>query len=210
MNFTPPAASHSIFSPGKWVGAAVLGASMLAWGGAAAQSDAAIAEVAMREPWVQQLAVLQSLSVPITNAEMPVPPELVDALAGLETAIGDYEERVDRVIDRLAADPQFAYSAAKTSLGLADRLTDAHDRFDKVYAILGVPDRPDVIEAQASLARLRDILQEHTAFEDDVMRALGAGSRTQIIALATRWWNGEERAIAVKKLVAELRQTIGR
>ena len=198
-------------SLGRWVGAGLLGASILAWSGlAVAQSDAAIPEVAMREPWVQQLAVLQSLSVPITNAETPVRPELVDALAGLETAIGDYEERVDRVIDRLAADPQFAYSAAKTSLGLANRLTDAHDRFDKVYAILGVPDRPDVVEAQASLARLRDILQEHTAFEDDVMRALGAGSRTQIIALATRWWNGEERAIAVKKLVAELRQTIGR
>jgi hypothetical protein len=37
------------------------------------------------------------------------------------------------------------------------------------------------------------------------MRALGSGSRQQIVELATRWWNGEERAIAVKKFVAELR-----
>ena len=67
-------------SLGRWVGAGLLGASILAWSGlAVAQSDAAIPEVAMREPWVQQLAVLQSLSVPITNAETPVRPVVKQA-----------------------------------------------------------------------------------------------------------------------------------
>jgi hypothetical protein len=28
------------------------------------------------------------------------------------------------------------------------------------------------------------------------------------VELATRWWNGEERAIAVKKLVADLREKL--
>ena len=193
----------------SWVSAAVLGGSILAWSGAAAaQSDAAIPETAMREPWVQQLAVLQSLSVPITNADTAVREELADTLAGLEASVAAFEERVDRVIDRLVADPQFAYAAAKTSSGLADQLTDALDRFERIYGVLGVRDRADVNDAQTSLLRLRDILQEHSAFEDDVMRALGAGSRQQIIALATRWWNGEERAIAVKKQAAELRQSL--
>ncbi len=196
-------------SLGRWVGAGLLGASILAWSClAGAQSDAAIPEVAMREPWVQQLAVLRSLSVPISTADAAVQADLAVALAALEASIADYEERVDRVIDRLVADPQFAYSAAMTATGLADRLTDALARLDKVHAILGVRDRPDVVDARASLARLRDILLEHSAFKDDVMRALGGGSRTQIIALATRWWNGEERAIAVKKLAAELRQNL--
>ena len=194
---------------GNWVSAAVLGGSFLAWSGAAAaQSDAAIPEATMREPWVQQLAVLQSLSVPITNADTAVREQLADALAGLEASVAAFEERVDRVIDRLVADPQFAYAAAKTSSELADQITDALGRFERIYGVLGVRDRADVNDAQTSLLRLRDILQEHSAFEDDVMRALGGGSRQQIIALATRWWNGEERAIAVKKQAAELRQSL--
>jgi hypothetical protein len=41
-----------------------------------------------------------------------------------------------------------------------------------------------------------------------VIRIRASAARQEIVGLATRWWNGEERAIAVKKLVADLRQTL--
>jgi hypothetical protein len=77
-----------------------------------------------------------------------------------------------------------------------------------LYTVLGVQERADVRAAQASLDTLRKILQDKMPFERDVERALGSGTRQQRVELATRWWNGEERAIAVKKLVADLREQL--
>ena len=183
--------------------------SILLWSAtAAAQSDAAIPESTMRDPWEQQLGVLQSLSPSIASIDAGVRAELADALAGVEASVGEFEGQVDRLIDRFVADPQFAYAAARTSTVLAARLTDTHGRLDAFYTALGVRERADVRAAQASLGNLRDILNDQSRFEEDVMRALGAGSREQIIALATRWWRGEEQAIAVKKLVLELRHKL--
>jgi hypothetical protein len=39
-------------------------------------------------------------------------------------------------------------------------------------------------------------------------RVRASSSQQQIVGLATRWWNGEEWAIAVKKFVAGLRQQL--
>jgi hypothetical protein len=165
-------------------------------GAARAQSDAAIPESTLREPWVAQLRVIES--VPAVD---PLPR---DALADLESALGEYERQVDRVIDRIVGDPQFAYVADRISRDLALQVSRIHTRFAAVYVALGIVDRPDVRAAQESLERLHDVLSAEKPFEKDVLQALGSASRQQIVGLATRWWNGEERAIAVKQAVGAL------
>jgi hypothetical protein len=160
----------------------------------------------LREPWVQQLAVVQSLSGTITaTIDAKQRASLVEQLTYLQVAIGEHESQVDQVIDRIVGDPQFAYIAAETSEALGDKLAEIHGRFDALYTALGVQQREDVRAAQASLDALRERLQAKVYFERDVVHVSASLSREQIVAFGTRWWNGEERAIAVKKLVAELR-----
>jgi hypothetical protein len=175
-----------------------------------AQFDAAIPESELREPWVQQLAVLQSLAGTITStSSIPERAQLDDALTYLQVTLGEFETQVDQLIDRLVADPQFGYIAAETSAALGAQLGEIHARFDALYAVLGVQRRNDVRSAQDALAALEQILLRKVPFERDVLRALASGTGQQRVELATRWWNGEERAIAVKKLVAELRENLG-
>ena len=189
-------------------GAAVL-VLILSWGGSAmGQSGIELPEAVLREPWNQQLAVLQSMSGSIIGANADIRAQLGDALATIAIAVGEYERQGDRVIDRLVGDPQFAYVAAETSQQLSAQLAEVHARFGALYAMLAVKEHGDVRAAQNSLDNLRKILGDHQSFESDVLRALGSGSRQQIGELATRWWHGEERAIAVKTLAAELRQEL--
>lgn len=168
-----------------------------------AQSDPAIAESAMRDPWVAHLKVLESL--PTIGADR----NLAGELAELETALGEYERQVDRVIDRIVGDPQFAYVADETSRALAQQLAQVQLRFAAVYGVLDIGDRANVRAAQSALDALRATLAAEKPFEKDVLQALGSGSRQQIVGLATRWWNGEEQAIAVKKAVGALARASG-
>jgi hypothetical protein len=194
---------------GKTVWLLLLALILVRGGAACAQADVAIPESALREPWVRELAVLESLSATITST--PAGEDRVrldDALTYLQVTLGEFEVQVDRVIDRIAADAQFPFAASETSEALGAQLSEIHARFDTLYAALGVQQREDVRAAQASLDALRQLLQDKVPFDRDVERAFGSGLRQQRVALATRWWNGEERAIAVKKLVAELRQKV--
>jgi hypothetical protein len=188
--------------------AAVLLVLLLSWlGSAHAQGDAAIPESVLRAPWEQHLRVLESMPVQ-TAAEGRRALALADSLAALQVSLGEFEVQVDQLVDRVIGDPQYAYVAAETSSALAAQLTDVHARFEAVYTELGAREREDVRSAQAALTALRSVLEGKTAFERDMLRALGSGSRQQIVELATRWWNGEERAIAVRKRVASMRQTL--
>ena len=183
--------------------ALLLSGLLLCSGSAGAQLDQAIPEAALREPWDRQLAVLQSLSGSIAAAPSDARAQVDDALAILQVTLGEFELQVDRVIDRMIGDAQFAYVAAETSQELSVQLAEIHARFETLYTVLGVQARSDVRAAQTSLDRLREILQTKTPFERDVMQASGFMQRRG--ELATRWWNGEERAIAVRALVAALR-----
>ena len=186
-------------------------AGLLLWSGSGgwAQGLTAISEATVREPWEQQLAVLQSLSGSITSVANPqARAARADKLAVLQVALGEYEAQVDTVIDRIVGDPQFSFVAAETSQALGDKLAEIHRRFDALYVDLGAQDREDVRAAQDSLGELKTILQGKNAFERDVIRVMSSLSRDQIVEFGTRWWNGEERAIAVKKLVADLRRQL--
>lgn len=199
---------HVVLRNPVWMNAFALAAILGAGGSALAQSDASIPEAVLREPWSRQLAVVQSLSGPVAAIDGERRRPVGDALEKLERELGKYETQVDRVIDRVVGDPQFAYVATETSEELAMQIAEVHARFDSLYTLLGVRERDDVRVAQESLDTLQRVLQAQKPFESDVLRALGSGSRTRIVELATRWWNGEERAIAVKKAVADLRQRL--
>ena len=92
------------------------------------------------------------------------------------------------------------------SFELAGQVADIGMHLDTAYALLGVQERADVREAQAALQELHRLLHAKTYFERDVLA--GVMTRPQTVELATRWWNGEERAIALKKRVAELRERL--
>ena len=91
---------------------------------------------------------------------------------------------------------------------MAAQLTDIRQRFDTVYGALNANQRSDVRAAQDALAELSRALAVKSRFEHDVENALGSGSRQQIVGLATRWWKGEEQALAVKKLAGDLRRQL--
>lgn len=176
---------------------------------ARAQAVPAITERTLRQPWEQQLAVLESLTDLITaDADQRTRTARADALALLQVVIGEYETQVDKVIDRIVGDPQFPYVAAETSEALGATVAEIEQRFDALYRALGVQVRDDVRRAQGSLAELRDALQVRSRFERDVVLVAHSLSRQQIVEFATRWWNGEERAIAVKQRVGLLRQRL--
>lgn len=204
---------HSMRSVHAWPGGCglarllaacvLLGASLAL---AQVQIPGAIPETALREPWSLHLAVVDSLAGRIESAEPALREPLADALATLQVSLGEYETQFDRVIDRLIADANFVFAAAEVSLELADQVADIGIRLDTVHALLGVQERADVREAQAALQALHRLLQAKTYFERDVQA--GIMNRAQTVELGTRWWNGEERAIALKKRVAELRERL--
>lgn len=202
-------------TPVKW--STICAGALLLWSAvgfvrpAVAQVDPGVHQATLREPWVQQLAVLESLSSTITSVSGPeARARRADALAVLQVALGEYEAQCDTVIDRIVGDPQYAYVAAEASAAMGAKLAEIHGRFEALYTDLGVQTRDDVVSAQASLDELRRVLDAKEQFERDVIRVIGSVSRDQIVELATRWWNGEERAIAVKKLVAKLREDLER
>ncbi len=178
---------------------------------AAQQVEPAISEAQLREPWVKQLAALEAAAGSIRSVkEAKARSTLADALATLEVSLGEYERQVDDVIDRLAADKQFVFAAAETSQTLGAQVADIRSRFQAVYAAVGALDREDVRAAQAALLELEQVLAAKRKFDRDVENASASGSRQPLVALATRWWNGEEQVIAVKKLAGQLRAELDR
>lgn len=184
-------------------------AGFCAWLGcaaAAAQILAAIPEATLREPWSKHLAVVESLSQQIAGAEPSRREPLADTLSILQASLGEYETQFDRVIDRLVADANFRYAATEVSFELSQQVADIGVHLDTLYVLLGVQERKDVKDAQAALQELHRMLHAKTFFERDVLAGLTA--RPQTVELATRWWNAEERAIALKKRVGELRERL--
>ena len=190
-------------------GIVILGGVVSASSPVLAQWSSSISQGMLMRPWEQHLAVLQTLSGPISEVTgVQTGAQLSENLATLEAGIDAFGLEVDELIDRLAGDPQFVYVAAQTSQVLSTRLAKVYAQFQSLYLALGINEREDVITAQASLDTLRQVLHEKTKFENDVTNALGSGSRQQIVGVATRWWNGMERSIEVRKTAASLRQQL--
>jgi len=178
----------------------------LAVGTVRAQVSMEIPESRLMKPWEQHLTVLQSLeSTVIGVQDKETKAAVIDALFFLEPAIGEYESQVGEVINRLAGDPQFAYVAGETSEEMSKVLDSVYAQFENLYSALAVSEREDVLTAQRSLDELRSVLRQKRPFEVDVVNALGSGMRQIIVALATRWWHGEEKAALTREYIAALR-----
>jgi len=189
----------------------VLGVVLCSSSPALAQWSSSISSGEIIEPWEQHLAVLQTLSGSIsTVVDAQAGVQLAEDLAILETDIDAFGLEIDEFINRLAGDPQIVYVAAEISQALSIPLAKVHAQFNSVYSTFGIREREDVITAQESLDTLRKILHEKRKFENDVTNALGYGARQVIVALATRWWNGKEKSIEVRKAAENLRQQLDR
>ena len=176
---------------------------------AQAQMSSLISESQLMRPWERHLAALKSMESTITGLEDGKTRSAVaDVLFALEPDIGDYESQVGEVINRLAGDPQFSYVAGETSLTLSQRLDSIHEHFAKLYDTLGVAERDDVRAAQEALDELRGLLRKKRPFEVDVVNALGSGMRQIIVGLATRWWNGEQKAAELREYISALRKRL--
>lgn len=189
--------------PHAWAGVAC---AWLCCAVALAQTLPAIAESVLRDPWVRHLAVIESLAARIETADAGVREPLADTLSMLQASLGEYETGFDRAIDRLVADRNFGLAATQVSAELGEQAAQIALGLDTLYRLLGVQARPDVEQAQEALGELQRTLSAGSPFERDVMLAMAG--RAQMAALATRWWNGEERAIALAKRVAALRERV--
>jgi hypothetical protein len=174
---------------------------------AGAQFDQAISDASLREPWDLQKAVVLSLTDNVASDAGHFATATA-ALDRLDAGLVRFESQIDVVLNRLVGDPQFAYVAAEVSFEMSVTLGDVREQFATLYSAFAVNERADVQAAQVALDSLQSILQQKIHFERDVHRALGSGSRHEILALAGRWWAGAERAIALRKALGDLRHRL--
>ena len=182
---------------------------VLAPAAALAQFDQAISDASLTDPWDLEKAVV--LSLPVTSPALDEPhvrSQLHATLRKLDEGLAGFESQVLTFIERLVGDPQYAYVAAENSAEMSAQIASIEKNFDSLYTTFAVEQRADARTAQASLDALRSTLAQKTPFERDVSRALGSGSRQEILSLGTRWWMATEHAIAVRKAVAELKQRL--
>jgi hypothetical protein len=174
-----------------------------------AQLDQAISDASLTDPWDLEKAVVVSWPArsPALN-EPQVRSQLDATLRKLDEGLAGFESQVLTFIERLVGDPQYPYVAAENSAEMSIQIAIIEKNFDSLYATFSVEQRADVRAAQASLDALKSTLAQKTPFERDVTRALGSGSRHEILAFATRWWTATEHAIAVRKAVADLKQRL--
>jgi hypothetical protein len=182
---------------------------LLAPAAALAQFDQAISDASLTDPWDLEKTVV--LSLPVASPALDEPQarsQLHATLRKLDEGLAGFEAQVLTFIERLVGDPQYPYVAAENSAEMSIQIGSIEKNFDSLYATFAVEQRSDVRAAQASLDALRITLAQKTPFERDVSRALGSGSRQEILSLGTRWWMATEHAIALKKAVADLKQRL--
>ena len=176
---------------------------------ALAQFDQAISDASLTDPWDLEKMVVLSLPVPSPALDEPrVRLQLHATLRRLDEGLAGFESQVLTFIERLVGDPQYAYVAAENSAEMSAQIASIEKNFDSLYTTFAVEQRADARTAQASLGALRSTLAQKTPFERDVSRALGSGSRQEILSLGTRWWMATEHEVAVRKAVADLKQRL--
>jgi ATP-dependent exoDNAse (exonuclease V) beta subunit len=174
-----------------------------------AQLDQAISDASLTDPWDLQKAVVLSLPGGSSALDKPQVRSQLDAtLRNLDEGLAGFESQVLTFIERLVGDPQYSYVAAENSAEMSAQIAGIEKNFGSLYAAFALEQRTDVRAAQASLGTLKSTLAQKTPFEHDVNRALGSGSRQEILSFATRWWTATEHAIAVRKAVADLKQRL--
>jgi hypothetical protein len=174
-----------------------------------AQLDQAISDASLTDPWNLEKAVVLSLptGTPAPN-EPQIRSQIHATLSKLDEGLARFESQILTFIEHLVGDPQYPYVAAENSAEMSAQIAGIEKNFDSLYTAFDLEKRTDVRAAQASLGTLKSTLAQKTPFEHDVNRALGSGSRQEILSFATRWWTATEHSIAVRKAVADLKQRL--
>jgi len=176
--------------------------SIAAW----AQIDQEISDQDLLDPWKRASAVVLSLAQSLDAVAEPVPRAQIEhELDLLDAGLSRLQSQQETVAVRIAADPSFSYDASVQSSEMSTLVAEVAASFDALLSDLSVGDRPDVVATRESIGRLRRILYERNHLERDVVRALGAGGRHEIQALAARWWDAAEAVGSVKDAIAKLR-----
>ncbi len=174
-------------------------------GTAAAQLNQAIGDQDLLEPWIQARAAVLALPAG-SPADPAARAQFAHQLDATEEELSGLRRELEEAAISIVARPEFAYDAAQRSFELSQRMIRVERGLDAMFAALAVADRPDVMAARDSIGRLRQILEERTRFERDVIAALGSGSKNAIQALAARWWTAGERVGDVADAVRGLQE----
>jgi len=166
-----------------------------------AQFDQAITTQEMMEPWMRAHAIILSLTPsPSGGDRQPV----IQALLSLDTALSAYQSDQEDVATRIVGDRAFSYEASKISSELASKLISVSERLEALWTTTGISDREDVENVRAALSTLQRKLSQRNPLERDVVRALGSGSKHEILALSTRWWDAVGAVDKVREAIATL------
>ena len=187
--------------------AALLGLCFLA-SNTYAQTEQAISDAILFEPWRLEHAVVRSL--PTALAAIQDADQRAEINRQLDTLAGEtatLQAKMEDVALLIVANPGVVYRTDEISTDLADKIGKLGQALAALYKNLKLENRSDVVAAQTSLDELRKILLQKTAFDRDVGGAVASGSKNQIQALAGRWWNGAERIGELKVAIKELRGT---
>ena len=187
--------------------AALLGLCFLA-SNTYAQTEQAISDAILFEPWRLEHAVVRSL--PTALAAIQDADQRAEINRQLDTLAGEtatLQAKMEDVALLIVANPGVVYRTDEISKDLADKIGKLGQALAALHKKLKLENRSDVVAAQTSLDELRKILLQKTAFDRDVGGAVASGSKNQIQALAGRWWNGAERIGELKVAIKELRGT---
>ncbi|HTS55006.1 MAG TPA: hypothetical protein VMH26_17175 [Burkholderiales bacterium] len=181
---------------------------VLAPGDATAQLDQAISDKDLTDPWIRAKAVVLSLA-PLLGA-LAEPDNLqVDSVLGqLDDQLAKLQEQEESAAIRIASNPAFAYDASLSAADMADQVSQIDQSFDSLFRDLMVRQRADVQAMQASLASLRRLLSDKNSLERDVVRAIAAGGKNEIQALAGRWWAASESVGSVREAISTVRRQL--
>jgi hypothetical protein len=172
--------------------AGLLAAGVLANDPAHAQFNQAISDAELYGAWDKARAAAISLTgTPANDAGM------ADADARtLDSTLASLGPHLEDIAIRIVAQPEFAYDASQASFELSQEIGTVVTQWEAWVA--HYPPAPEATAAALELARFRDLLAQRTAFERDVLLALGSGSKHAIQALSRRWWGVSERVEALR------------
>ena len=171
-----------------------------------AQTDNAISDAILFEPWRMEQVVVRLLPTSLnTILDTEQHREINRQLDALVETTAGLQAKMEDVALLIVANPGVVFRTNEISIDLAGKVANVGQQLDSLFKILNLQNRTEIVAAQTSLDTLREILLQKTAFDRDVGGAVASGSKNQIQALAGRWWNATELIGELKNAIKELR-----
>lgn len=178
---------------------ALLAAGLLVAAPAFAQLGQAITDPELYEPWT--LARDVAANLPAVDGS-----NLARDARTLDDALARLRARFEDIAVSIVARPEFPYDATQASAEMAGEVGAVLQAFDAWLGNFSAGDRAGAEPARRAIARQQQVLAQRTAFERDVMNAVGSGSKHAIQALSRRWWTASERVEEFRAALASRRK----